>query len=181
MGTNCSVSARLPRQHVSPRSRLLRTLAGSSLRHRGGSSRGSSCLSSRVHSSSPTTDSTHSSSPSSNSSSSSKHPSSSLGSSSSPSSSSSSSPSSSSRGSHPGGQTTLIPEDVNQLPSSSSSLNSSSSSNSSNSSSSQAHRRQLTFSKLRLRSRRQSGCRAVWQTQELLDVNSRHPPLVKSK
>merc|ERR1712186_149467 len=107
-------------------------------------------------------------------------------------------PSSSSRGSHPGGQTTLIPEDVNQLPSSSSSLNSSSSSNSSsnfspssnsssssssssNSSSSQAHRRQLTFSKLRLRSRRQSGCRAVWQTQELLDVNSRHPPLVKSK
>merc|ERR1712083_646699 len=100
------------------------------------------------------------------------------------------------RGSHPGGQTTLIPEDVNQLPSSSSSLNSSSSSNSSsnfspssnssnssssNSSSNQAHRRQLTFSKLRLRSRRQSGCRAVWQTQELLDVNSRHPPLVKSK
>merc|ERR1712037_829710 len=172
MGTNCSVSARLPRQHVSPRSRLLRTLAGSSLRHRGGSSRGSSCLSSRVLSSSPTTDSTHSSSPSSN---------------------------SSSSGSHPGGQTTLIPEDVNQLPSSSSSLNSSSSSNSSsnfspssnssnsssssssNSSSSQAHRRQLTFSKLRLRSRRQSGCRAVWQTQELLDVNSRHPPLVKSK
>merc|ERR1712203_867049 len=102
------------------------------------------------------------------------HPSSSLGSSSSPSSSSSSTPSSSSRGSHPGGQTTLIPEDVNQLPSSSSSINS-------NSSSSQAHRRQLTFSKLRLRSRRQSGCRAVWQTQELLDVNSRHPPLVKSK
>merc|ERR1711981_517837 len=99
-------------------------------------------------------------SPSSNSSSNSKHPSSSLG--------SSSSPSSSSRGSHPGGQTTLIPEDANQLLSSSSSL-------------SQAHRRQLTFSKLRLRSRRQSGCRAVWQTQELLDVNSRHPPLVKSK
>merc|ERR1712072_903062 len=162
--------------------------ADSSLRHRGGS-RGSSCLSSRVLSSSPTTDSTHSSSPSSNSSSSSKHPSSSLGSSSSPSSSSSSSPSSNSRGSHPGGQTTLIPEDVNQLPSSSSSLNSSSSSNSSSnfspssnsSNSSQAHRRQLTFSKLRLRSRRQSGCRAVWQTQELLDVNSRHPPLVKSK
>merc|ERR1712008_67666 len=119
----------------------------------------------------------------------SRHLSSSLGSSSSPSSSSSSGSSlssssssrhsSNSRGSHLGGQTTLIPEGDNQLPSSSSSPSSnssnSSSSSSSNSSSRQAHRRQLTCKQLRLRSRRLFGCRAVWQTQEMLDVNSQPP------